>query len=118
MAEEEEKLMAVCRQQARSLEDRIRIMKAMDDRSRLHRHRQTDIQTAQAVTGSCPDMCPEYERYCREDRSQVSPLEMTGGQPDEHKMVKEYRRSGADQLEPLPNELRPPRGERRRPVGS
>lgn len=53
-------------------------------------------------------MCPEFERYFREENKQLSSLEMFNNEPDPHAMVKEYRRAGADQEEPLPNELRSP----------
>lgn len=66
-------------------------------------------ETAKATLGTCQDMCPEYERYFREDTNQVSLLEMNNNnQPDPFAMVKEYRRAGADQEEPLPHELRSP----------
>lgn len=57
---------------------------------------------AQAYIGSCQDMCPEKERYKRLlFSSGVSIFE-----PNELTMVKEYRRAGADQEEPLPHDLR------------
>lgn len=57
---------------------------------------------AQSYIGSCQDMCPEKERYKRLlFSSGVSIFE-----PDELTMVKEYRRAGADQEEPLPHDLR------------
>lgn len=75
---------------------------------RESRERHTDIETATAIVGTCPDMCPELERYFREETTQLSSLELTpDGKPDYHAMVKEYRRAGADQSEPLPHELRP-----------
>lgn len=38
----------------------------------------------------------------------MSSFEINNGQPDPQAMVKEYRRAGADQEEPLSHELRPP----------
>lgn len=95
---------------ANSVNDKVLILQARDKYVRSQRKKQTDIETAKIVIGDCVDMCPEYERYCRLDRNFVSTLEETNGEPDEHKMVKEYVRSGADQDEPLPYELRPPKG--------
>lgn len=90
------------------LSERLRILQERDKQLRENRERQTDISTARAVTGTCGDMCPELERIFREETNQLSPLEMTAdNRPDPHAMVKEYRRSGADQSEPLPHELRP-----------
>ena len=93
---------------ANSLNDKAAILQARDKYVRSQRKKQTDIETAIVASGNCEDMCPEYERYCRLDRNLVSQLELTDGEPDEYKMVKEYVRSGADQEEPLPYELRPP----------
>lgn len=90
-----------------SLSERIQLLNERDNKLRESRERQTDINTATAVVGTCPDMCPEYERYFREDTKQLSTFEETNGSPDPYAMVKEYRRAGADQSEPLPHELRP-----------
>lgn len=92
-----------------TLQDKVLILQARDKYVRSQRKKQTDIETAQIATGNCADMCPELERYFRKDaKLVVSAFEETGGEPDEHKMVKEYVRSSADQEEPLPYELRPP----------
>ena len=89
--------------------ERLRLLQERDKDLRESRHRQTNIETAKAVRGTCLDMCPEMERFFREETNQLSPLEMTqDGKPDPHAMVKEYRRAGADQSEPLPHEMRPP----------
>ena len=92
-----------------SLSDKMAVLEARDRLMRLKRMRQTDLATAVAVVGTCPDMCPELERYFRQETNQMSLFEMDAntGRPDEHRMVKEYRRSGADQEEPLAHELRP-----------
>ena len=72
-----------------------------------------------ALKGTCADMCPEKERYQRDDRHQatifecreatVAPNTFEGVYPelDHTKAVKQYSRSSADQEEPLPHELRP-----------
>lgn len=57
---------------------------------------------AQAYIGSCQDMCPEKERYKR----LLFPSRVSIFEPDEFTMIKEYRRAGADQEEPLPHDLR------------
>lgn len=91
--------------------EKMAILEARDKLLRLRRHRQTNLATAVAVVGTCPDMCPEYERYFRVETNQLTSLEMdcndSNVEVNHNKMVKEYRRSGADQEEPLPHELRP-----------
>jgi hypothetical protein len=39
------------------------------------RARQFDLASATRTEGTCPDMCPEKERYLREDRHQVAGYE-------------------------------------------
>jgi hypothetical protein len=112
MENEENVLRSKLSQSANSLSEKMSILESRDKLLRLRRHRQTNLATAVAVVGTCPDMCPEHERYFRVETNQVSSLEMdftsnSNGIPDENKMIKEYRRSGADQEEPLPHELRP-----------
>jgi len=41
--------------------------------------RQSHLLTAEVVRGTCPDMCPEKERYMREDRRRLSVFEMIPG---------------------------------------
>jgi len=41
--------------------------------------RQSHLLTAEVVRGMCPDMCPEKERYMREDRRRLSVYEMVPG---------------------------------------
>jgi hypothetical protein len=86
---------------------KLQALQARDKELRESRQRQTDIETATAVTGTCSDMCPELERLFREETNQLSSLEMKYGTADPDALVKEYRRAGADQSEPLPHELRP-----------
>ena len=78
-----------------------------------------DGKRYRALKGTCVDMCPEKERYFRDDKHQISPFELNsvqdivstldGNYPqlDHCKAVKEYSRSSADQEEPLPHQLRP-----------
>ena len=41
--------------------------------------RQSSLLTAEVVRGTCLDMCPEKERYMREDRRRLSVYEMVPG---------------------------------------
>ena len=68
--------------------------------------KQADLATARAIRGACPDMCPEKERYVREDRRRLHVYEIVPGtdqhrqnpQADHTRAVKEYSRSSADQV--------------------
>uniref|UniRef100_UPI00358F0F71 germinal-center associated nuclear protein isoform X2 n=1 Tax=Myxine glutinosa TaxID=7769 RepID=UPI00358F0F71 len=86
------------------------ILEARDKQLRQARTKRTGLEAATAIVGTCPDMCPEKERYMRDSRKQLSLFEMLPGtdQVDHFAAVKEYSRSSADQEEPLPHELRPP----------
>uniref|UniRef100_A0A915Q7H0 SAC3/GANP/THP3 conserved domain-containing protein n=1 Tax=Setaria digitata TaxID=48799 RepID=A0A915Q7H0_9BILA len=83
----------------------------LDERDRLmHRGRlkSTDVENATVMQGSCPDMCPEKERYMRVVQKRLSVYEChNDGTMAPELTVKEYSRSAADQEEPLPHELRP-----------
>ncbi|XP_069472142.1 germinal-center associated nuclear protein [Ambystoma mexicanum] len=86
--------------------------RALDQRDRILRQarvKRTELERAQVFVGTCPDMCPEKERYMRESRNQLSIYELIPGtdKVDHAAVVKEYSRSSADQEEPLPHELRP-----------
>ncbi|XP_018649701.1 hypothetical protein Smp_180900 [Schistosoma mansoni] len=68
------------------------------------------------IKGTCEDMCPELERYCRAAHQRVSifeclPTTMSANssswEMDHTRAVKDYQRSSADQPVPLPRELRP-----------
>lgn len=60
------------------------------------------------MQGTCPDMCPEKERYMRDVQYNLSRYECDmDGQMIPEKTVKNYTRSAADQEEPLAHELRP-----------
>lgn len=41
--------------------------------------KRTDLDKARTFVGTCPDMCPEKERYMRETRSQLSVFEVIPG---------------------------------------
>ena len=62
-----------------------------------HTHTHTDavkqksLTTATVVIGTCPDMCPEKERYMREDRRRLSWFEL---HPDSEAGVREGAREG------------------------
>ncbi|KAM4611218.1 germinal-center associated nuclear protein, partial [Discoglossus pictus] len=73
------------------------------------RVKRTELDQAKVFVGTCPDMCPEKERYMRETRNQLSVYELLPGTDklDHAAAIKEYSRSSADQEEPLPHELRP-----------
>ncbi|EAL39679.2 AGAP007989-PA, partial [Anopheles gambiae str. PEST] len=92
-----------------SAEERCRVLEAKDRYIRLTTERTTDIRKAKNIVGTCPDMCPEKERYLREWKCMVPSYErQTGGgaQIDHVKAIKQYSRSSADQELPLPHELR------------
>lgn len=84
----------------------------LDERDKLIRTKtklDSNIKTAVAIRGTCPDMCPERERIMRQFSLSVATYEMVPGtyDMDENKAVKEYTRSSADQEVPLPHDLRP-----------
>ncbi len=43
------------------------------------RTKQSDLATARAFVGTCMDMCPEKERYDREDKRRLSQYEIEPG---------------------------------------
>lgn len=88
---------------------RIADLDAQDKILRQQRTKQTELSKAAAYIGSCDDMCPERERLTRWGGLQLSIFERDErNQPAKHAMIKEYRRAGADQEEPLPHDLRTP----------
>ncbi|XP_066487561.1 germinal-center associated nuclear protein isoform X2 [Tiliqua scincoides] len=94
---------------AETSEDKYRLLDQRDKIMRQARVKRTDLGRAKTFVGTCPDMCPEKERYMRETRNQLSPFEVLPGtdKVDHAAAIKEYSRSSADQEEPLPHELRP-----------
>ncbi|KAM9710737.1 germinal-center associated nuclear protein [Menidia menidia] len=96
-------------QVAESAEEKYRLLEQRDKILRQGRPKRTDLHTSSVFVGTCPDMCPEKERYMRETRKQLSIYEVIPNtEMVEHSAaIKEYSRSSADQEEPLPHELRP-----------
>ncbi|XP_050076483.1 uncharacterized protein LOC126563787 [Anopheles maculipalpis] len=102
-------LESLARKPAYSAEERYRVLEAKDRYLRLTTERTTDIRKAKNIEGTCPDMCPEKERYLREWKCMVPSYEKQlggGNQIDHVKAIKQYSRSSADQELPLPHELR------------
>ncbi|XP_055844768.1 protein xmas [Episyrphus balteatus] len=104
-------LEAIIRKPAYNDEEKYRILDARDKLIRLTTVRTTDIKKVVSIKGSCPDMCPEKERFMREFQHQVSGFEMEEGggrnEMNHNIAIKEYSRSSADQEVPLAHELRP-----------
>ncbi|XP_033121613.1 germinal-center associated nuclear protein-like isoform X2 [Anneissia japonica] len=105
----------VVKQATYSANERYQVLVENDKllRQALGNKKQENLSSASTVRGSCPDMCPEKERYMREVQRRVHIFEMIPGtdknpQIDHAIAVKEYSRSSADQEAPLPHELRPP----------
>ncbi|XP_034641502.1 germinal-center associated nuclear protein [Trachemys scripta elegans] len=94
---------------AETSEDKYRLLDQRDKIMRQARVKRTDLGKAKTFVGTCPDMCPEKERYMRETRNQLSVFEVIPGSDkvNHAAAIKEYSRSSADQEEPLPHELRP-----------
>ena len=65
----------------------------------------------ETLVGTCEDMCPEKERFWREERRCLSGYELLPGPGyavDHAAAVKEFSRNAADKSQPLPHELRTP----------
>ncbi|KAM4697864.1 germinal-center associated nuclear protein [Rhinophrynus dorsalis] len=94
---------------AESSEEKYRLLDQRDKIMRQARVKRTELDQAKVFIGTCPDMCPEKERYMRDTRNQLSLYEFFPGTDkiDHAATIKEYSRSSADQEEPLPHELRP-----------
>lgn len=93
---------------AQNNNDRYNILKARDKLLRRERHRTSDLQQASYLSATCPDMCPELERYMRDVQFDLSStFEMTNGTLDHRLVTKKFSRSSADKELPLPHELRP-----------
>ncbi|XP_053733948.1 germinal-center associated nuclear protein [Synchiropus splendidus] len=102
-------LLVLIDQVAETSEEKYRLLEQRDKILRQGRSKRTDLESSKGFVGTCPDMCPEKERYMRETRTQLSIFEVIQDTElvDHAKAVKEYSRSSADQEEPLPFELRP-----------
>lgn len=96
-------------QVAETAEDKYRLLEQRDKILRQGRPKRSDLNLSKVFVGTCPDMCPEKERYMRETRNQLSVFEVIPNTEmvDHTAAIKEYSRSSADQEEPLPHELRP-----------
>ncbi|XP_049606912.1 germinal-center associated nuclear protein [Syngnathus scovelli] len=94
---------------AETTEDKYRLLEQRDKILRQGRPKCTDMDLSKVFVGTCPDMCPEKERYMRETRNQLSIYEVLPNTElvDHAAAIKEYSRSSADQEEPLPHDLRP-----------
>ncbi|KAM9365403.1 germinal-center associated nuclear protein isoform 2-T2 [Pholidichthys leucotaenia] len=94
---------------AETTEDKYRLLEQRDKILRQGRPKRTDLHMSKVFVGTCPDMCPEKERYIRETRNQLSTFEVIPQTEmvDHTAAIKEYSRSSADQEEPLSHELRP-----------
>ncbi|KAM7380864.1 hypothetical protein PAMP_004134 [Pampus punctatissimus] len=102
-------LLPLIGQVAETAEDKYRLLEQRDKILRQGRPKRTDLDLSKVFVGTCPDMCPEKERYMRETRNQLSIFEVIPDTEmvDHAAAIKEYSRSSADQEEPLPHELRP-----------
>ncbi len=45
----------------------------------MDRKKHADLETAKTLRGTCEDMCPEKERWVREDRRRLSAYEIIPG---------------------------------------
>ncbi|KFB49059.1 AGAP007989-PA-like protein [Anopheles sinensis] len=101
-------LLELAHQPAETPEERYRVLDALDRFLRQTTERTTDIRKARSIIGTCPDMCPEKERYLRDWKIMVPSYERQPGSNhiDHAKAIKQYSRSSADQVLPLPHELR------------
>lgn len=94
---------------AKTDKEKFEMLEKIDTLLRKQVVKQSDISKAKIFKGTCIDMCPETERYLRQERNILALYEIdpaTNG-VDHSKAVKEYSRSSADQDEPLPHDLRP-----------
>ncbi|KAK4324325.1 hypothetical protein Pmani_005040 [Petrolisthes manimaculis] len=102
-----EDVKALLTSRALSNNDRYLILKARDKCIRNKFQRTFDLKKATYLSATCPDMCPELERYMRDVQYDLSSFEMTDGVLDHRLVTKRFSRSSADKEEPLPHELRP-----------
>ncbi|XP_055938747.1 uncharacterized protein LOC129968658 isoform X2 [Argiope bruennichi] len=99
---------------AETAQERYDALNARDNYLRLKESKKGESKVKK-ISGTCPDMCPEKERYNRIAKNCLAVFEtkmafdsMYSSKDVDHRyMVKEYSRSSADQQEPLSHELRP-----------
>ena len=97
-------IMELLKRQATNDFEKFEILEARD---RLIRDGMPPKQGDTTLVGSCPDICPEKERYSRSAKNQLRFYEKIEGAVHHKAVVKEYSRSSADQDVPLPHDLRP-----------
>ncbi|GIY08877.1 germinal-center associated nuclear protein, partial [Caerostris extrusa] len=101
-------------ERAVTAQEKYEVLNCRDNYLRLKETKNGECKRKK-VNGTCPDMCPEKERYSRiaKNCSSIFETKMAFDSMSSSKdvvhcyMVKEYSRSSADQQEPLPHELRP-----------
>ncbi|TFK19237.1 hypothetical protein FA15DRAFT_689578 [Coprinopsis marcescibilis] len=66
------------------------------------------LSDAITLVGTCPDMCPRFERYRREREKQLDPLEKIPGthRVNHQRAVKRFERASGDKIQP--SDIRPP----------
>lgn len=66
------------------------------------------LEDAITIVGTCPDMCPRFERYRREREKNFDRWERIPGtmRLDHQRAVKMYERAAGDKV--IPSDLRPP----------
>ena len=82
-----------------------------EELARLRSLKRQTLPIGDILVGTCPDMCPEYERLERQLHLDLTrPFEMSGdsGKVDHTKAVKKYHRPAAGNEAPLPEDVRPP----------
>ena len=84
--------------------DRYNILEARD---KYIKEISTQNNIHSSLKGSCPDICPEKERYSRSAKNQLRIYEKKDGILHTKAAVKEYSRSAADASIPLSHDLRP-----------
>ncbi|CAC5393662.1 unnamed protein product [Mytilus coruscus] len=82
--------------------DRLQILNLRDKIIRLGMKKTANLKS-KAFVGTCTDMCPERERYDREEKRRLHVYESlnpgsSNPQVDHSRAVKEYSRSSADQV--------------------
>ncbi|CAL1287389.1 unnamed protein product [Larinioides sclopetarius] len=114
ISKQELQLLKSMEEVAETAQERYDVLNARDSFLRLNESKKGETKVKK-VSGTCPDMCPEKERYSRIAKNCLAIFEtkmafdsMGSSKDVDHRyMVKEYSRSSADQQEPLPHELRP-----------
>lgn len=100
----EQDLYNLIRSQAVTEQDKYEILEARD---KIFRSKGLHFSQGIVLKGTCPDFCPEKERYSRLVKNQLRVYEKSNDEMDPRSVIKEYSRSSADQDIPLPHELRP-----------